>query len=251
MDFTHLESLARDPRAKLLVLCSPHNPVGRVWTRAELTRLGEICADNGVLVISDEIHADIVFSGKHIVFSTLDERFAKRSIILTSTSKSFNLAGLQLANVIISDNDLRAIFKRQVEIDGYSNVSHFGYAATIAAYNEGAEWLDALIAYLRENVEYFKAFISHAFPSAVISPLEGTYLPWVNFKCLGLDPERLERFMRMEAGLFLDEGYLFGTGGEGYERFNIALPRAELHKALARLESAGRARGFIKGSVLL
>jgi len=245
MDYAHLESLARDPKAKLLILCSPHNPVGRVWTRAELTRLGEICAENNVLVISDEIHADIVFSGRHTAFSTLDERIARRSVILTSTSKSFNLAGLQLANVIIPDGDLRNTFKRQVDIDGYSNISHFGYAATIAAYNEGAEWLDALIAYLRENIEFFTSFIARVFPSAVISPLEGTYLPWVNFKCLGLDPKQLEYFMRVEAGLFLDEGYLFGTGGEGYERFNIALPRAELRKALDRLEAAGRARGFL------
>ncbi len=250
MDLTGLEKLAADPRAKLLLLCSPHNPVGRVWTRKELVALHEICARTGVVVVSDEIHFDLVLHGEHIPALNVSEAARRNTVMCTSASKTFNVPGLQLANMLIPDEGLRTKFRRQIASDGYSNISHFGYAATIAAYEEGDEWVDALKEYLRGNERLFAGFVRRYFPGAVLSKMEGTYLAWVNFRCLGKDAQALERFMRGSAGLFLDEGKIFGTMGEGYERFNIALPREELKKALTRLHEAAVREGLIQPSLI-
>ncbi len=250
MDFEGLEKLAGDPRTKLLLLCSPHNPVGRVWREEELMRLHEICWENGVVVVSDEIHFDLVLHGRHTPALCVSEKAKMNSILCTAPSKTFNVPGLQLANMIIPNETLRARFRKQIASDGYSNISHFGYAATIAAYEGGDQWLDALLDYLRGNERVMRGFLEEHFPEAVFSPMEGTYLAWVNFRCLKKDPAALERFMRGAAGLFLDEGRIFGPAGEGYERFNIALPRAELKKALTRLYEAALHEGLIAGKPL-
>ena len=241
MDFDSLERAASDPRTKLMLLCSPHNPVGRVWTKGELRRLADICLKNDVIVVSDEIHSDIVLEGTHTPFTMLGEDVRQRALVCTSTSKTFNLPGLQLCTLVIPDPELRRRFVDQMRVDGSGGVSYFGRVATIAAYEDGAGWLDALLDYLRGNKAYFERFMAEFFPEAIVSPLEGTYLHWVNFRALGMQPEQLERFMRGKAELILDEGYIFGKEGEGYERFNIALPRAALEEALERLrKAAGR-----------
>ncbi len=244
MDYDGLEELARDPRTKLMLLCSPHNPVGRVWTAAELERTAEICLRHGVTIVSDEIHFDIVLEGRHTVFSTLSEEIRQNVIVCTSASKTFNTPGLQVCTMVIPNPTLRRRFVDQIHADGFSNISYFGYAATIAAYEGGADWVDALLGYLRGNRACFEAFMTARVPAARLTRLEGTYLQWVDFRALGLSARELERFMRGEAGLILDEGYIFGPEGEGFERFNIALPRAQLTEALERLDRALERRGI-------
>ena len=244
MDLEGLEALARRSEAKVFFLCSPHNPVGRVWTRRELQAAADICAANGVTVFSDEIHADFVHPGSvHIPFAALDGPAARECIVGTSASKSFNLAGLVTANIIVSDPDLRARLTGKVV--GYTGeyTNYFGLAATRAAYEQGEPWLEALLEVIRGNYDYCKNFMAEKFPSVTVYPLEGTYLLWADFNSLGLEPAELERFM-VEHQLYLDEGYLFGTGGAGFERINLACPRQCLTAAMERLDAAAAEFGF-------
>ncbi|MEG1514660.1 MAG: MalY/PatB family protein [Clostridia bacterium] len=242
MDFEALERAAKKPDVTLLLLCSPHNPVGRVWTREELLRVEEICRANGVLVVSDEIHSDLILTGKHIPYANLSDAARAHCIVCTAPSKTFNIPGLQCANVFAFDEDLRARFKAQAQIDGFDNLSYFGYAAAIAAYEGGSPWLDAVLAYIQGNYDCLVAFLSEHMQCLKVFPMEGTYLAWVDFRALGLDNQALEHFTREEAHLILDEGYIFGPEGDGFERINLALPRAELQKALERLLDAYRRR---------
>ncbi|HJG86257.1 MalY/PatB family protein [Pseudoflavonifractor capillosus] len=238
MDLEGLEALAARPDVKLFFLCSPHNPVGRVWTRAELQAAADICARHGVTVFSDEIHADFVHPGHvHTPFAALDGPAAAGCIVGTSASKSFNLAGLATANIIVPDSGLRAaLLDRQV---GYTGefTSYFGLAATRAAYEEAEDWLEELLAVIQGNYEYCKAFLIEKFPSVVTYPLEGTYLMWCDFRSLGLTPEAQEKFF-LSCQLCLDEGYIFGSQGAGFERINLACPRPCLEAAMERLDKA-------------
>ena len=235
MDFDHLEALCARPEAKLLLLCSPHNPTGRVWTREELSRVADICRAHQVLVFADEIHFDFVFPPhRHTVFAALEEN----CILATSASKTFNLAGLTTASVIIPNPQLRRQFEEKATgYTGFYN-GYFGLAAARAAYEEGEAWLDALLEHIRGNYEYAKEFLAEKFPSVEVSPLEGTYLLWANFSCLGLEARELETFMKEEALLFTDEGYIFGSEGAGWERLVLACPRRHLQAALERLDAA-------------
>ncbi len=233
IDFDGLESAARRDDVKLMLLCSPHNPVGRVWTAGELQKISDICERNGVLVASDEIHGDLILRGTHTPFMNINPR----CILMTSPSKTFNIPGLQLANIIIKDKNIRNAFWKRTRADGYSNIPYFAWAATIAAYDSGAEWLDALLEYLRENFNAFRAFFETEFPDIKVTPLEGTYLAWANFRSLGLKGKQLENLTRNKAHLVLDEGYIFGEIADGFERFNIALPRAQLMQNLERLKN--------------
>ncbi len=233
IDFDGLESAAHRDDVKLMLLCSPHNPVGRVWTAGELQKISDICERNGVLVASDEIHGDLILRGMHTPFMKINSR----CILMTSPSKTFNIPGLQLANIIIKDANIRNAFWKRTRADGYSNIPYFAWAATIAAYDFGAEWLDALLEYLRENFNAFRAFFETEFPDIKVTPLEGTYLAWANFRSLGLKGKRLENLTRNKAHLVLDEGYIFGDIADGFERFNIALPRAQLMQNLERLKN--------------
>lgn len=244
MDLEGFEALARRPEAKVFFLCSPHNPVGRVWTRAELQALADICAANGVTVFSDEIHADFIHPGSvHTPFAALDGPAARGCIVGTSASKSFNLAGLVTANIIVPDPDLRG--KLTGKIVGYTGefTNYIGLTATRAAYEQGAPWLEALLAVIRGNYEYCKEFLAEKFPSVVVYPLEGTYLLWADFSSLGLEAAELERFMT-EHQLYLDEGYIFGPGGAGFERINLACPRQCLAAAMERLDAAAAEFGL-------
>ncbi len=239
IDFDGLESAAGHEDVKLMLLCSPHNPVGRVWTEAELRKISDICERNGVMVASDEIHCDLILKGAHTPFMNVNPR----CILMTSPSKTFNIPGLQLANIIIKDPAIRSAFRARTRADGYSNIPYFAWAATIAAYDGGGEWLESLLDYLRGNFNAFRAFFETEFPEIRVTPLEGTYLAWANFRSLGLRGERLENLTRGRARLVLDEGRIFGEIADGFERFNIALPRALLFTNLARLKNV------LKGSV--
>jgi cystathionine beta-lyase len=239
MDFDDLEAKAADPQARMLILCSPHNPVGRVWTRGELARLGEICLAHDVLVVSDEIHADLTLPGCQFTsFATLSPEFERRSITCTAPSKTFNLAGLQTSNIIIPDADLRARFAGALLSSGLLGNNAFGAVALEAAYNHGEDWLAQLLDYLDGNRRFLEAFVAARLPAVRVVPTEGTYLAWLDCRGLGLDAAALQHLMRDEARVYLDEGPLFGPEGEGFERINFACPRALLAEALERIAAA-------------
>lgn len=245
MDYEGLEALASAPDVKMLLLCSPHNPVGRVWKQEELRRVSEICRKNGVLVFSDEIHFDFIHPPyAHTVFAALDEKTAQNCIVGTSASKSFNLAGLATANIIIPNGKLRKEFQDKTE--GYTGEynSYFGLCATRAAYEKAEGWLDELLPVIRKNAQITRGFLAERFPSVRVFPLEGTYLLWADFNSLGLSPKELKRFMTEEARLWLGDGIIYGKEGAGFERINLALPTVYLEAALDRLEKAAERRGL-------
>lgn len=239
IDFDDFEQKIIDNQVKLFILCNPHNPVGRVLTREELTRLGDICVKHDVIVVSDEIHADFIHPGhEHLVFSSLKEEYAKRTLTCTAPSKTFNLAGLQVSNVFIPNTELRRKFREEIKKAGYSQLNTMGLIACKAAYEFGEKWLSELKAYIYENLKTAKQFIETELPELKVVDLEGTYLLWVDFHALGLDTEELEDFITDKAGLWLDGGTMFGPEGKGFQRFNIACPRVTLLQALNQLKSA-------------
>ena len=239
MDFENLEELARDPDVKMAILCSPHNPVGRVWSQAELTRFGEICLKHNVLVVSDEIHGDIVLSGITFTpFAKISPEFATNSIICTASSKTFNLAGLQTSCIFIADEDLRAAFKQTLLSTGLFGLNSFGVVALQAAYEHGEAWLEQVLAYIEANLAFLEGFISEHIPQIDVIRPEGTYLVWLDCRRLGLGKLELQELMLEDARVYLDEGFLFGPGGEGFERINIACPRSILAEALERMRIA-------------
>ena len=245
MDFDGLEALCARPDVTMLMLCSPHNPVGRVWTRSELERVAGICQKHSVLVFADEIHCDFVYAPHvHTPFASLSPDAARRCVAGTSASKTFNLAGLAPSNIIVPDPDLRSAFREAVMTHAGQFINYFGLAATTAAYEGAAPWLDELKTVLLGNYEYCKQFLAEKFPSVTVYPLEGTYLLWADFRSLGLDGKQLEEFMVRRAGLSLDEGYIFGRGGEGFERINLACPRRYLERAMELLDRAAAEAGL-------
>ena len=238
MDFVDLEEKTKDPQVKMAILCSPHNPVGRVWTRDELLRFGEICLKNNVLVVSDEIHGDLILEGYVFTpFAGISEAFAQSSITCTAPSKTFNLAGLKTSNIIIVDEGLRARFKKTLGRTALGGVGAFGVVALEAAYNHGEEWLSQVLDYIMGNLMYLEKYIAEHLPQIKVVPLEGTYLVWLDCRSLGLGKLELEQMMLEEAKVYLDEGYIFGTEGEGFERVNLACPRSVLVEALERIRN--------------
>ena len=238
MDFDDLEIKAKDSNARIMILCSPHNPVGRVWTKDELSILGDICIDNGVLVISDEIHSDITYPGiVHTNFASISDKFANNSITCTSVSKTFNLAGLQISNIIIPNKDIRQIFEVSTISTGISNPNAFAEIAARTAYNECEDWLDEFLKYIKGNFDFLKEFIKEKLPKVKIIEPEGTYLCWLDFREVESDAKTLERLILKDAKVALDEGYIFRNGGEGFERINMACPRSILKEALNRIAS--------------
>ncbi len=239
IDFEDFEKQIIDNSVKLFILCSPHNPVGRVWTKGELTRLGDICLKHSVTVVSDEIHADFIYPGyEHTVFAKIKPAFSKISVTCTAPSKTFNLAGLQISNIFIPDEKIRQAFRREIDIVGYSQVNIMGLVACKAAYENGRAWLEALGSYLNENLTYIRDFLKEKLPSIKLVEPEGTYLVWLNFKALELDDDALEDLIVDKANLWLDDGRMFGAGGNGFQRVNIACPRSILEQALNQLEKA-------------
>jgi cystathionine beta-lyase len=237
MDFEDL-SEKTDARTKMILLCSPHNPVGRVWKRGELEKLAEICKEKDIIIVSDEIHHDLILGDiKHTPTANVSEDAMQRTVTLVAPSKTFNLAGLTNANAIIPNKRLRDDFDAQRrKTSGHSNI--FGMIAQDAAYNHGEAWLEELLTYLHGNLEYLECFIAEKIPGLVLYPLEGTYLAWVDCSSLGMSDMELNDFMLKKAKLWLDEGTLFGTGGSMFMRINIASPRSLLKQALENLEKA-------------
>lgn len=243
MDFDALERCAADPRAKVMLLCNPHNPAGRVWTPDELTRLGNICLRNGVTVVADEIHCELVYQGfKYTPFASLSDAFLHRSVTCVSPSKAFNIAGLQIANIVAFDNDLRRRIDKAININEVCDVNPFGVAATIAAYNEGEEWLNQLLDYLHGNYEAMAEFCRRELPEFPIARLEGTYLVWMDCSSLGMPSEALEHALLEDARLWLNAGTMYGAEGEGYMRWNIACPRSVMLDGLNRFLNFDRNR---------
>ncbi len=239
-DFEDFEEKAKDPLAKIFILCSPHNPVGRVWTREELKKLGDICLEHDILIISDEIHHDLVLPGnKHTVFSTISEEFEQKTIVCTAPSKTFNLAGLQVSNIVIPNEKMRQSFINTiVNKNGIGIPNSFGIVAMIAAYNEGEEWLEQVLRYIDSNFGYLKDFIRSKIPNVKYIEPEGTYLAWLDFNLLGLNDEELNNVILNKANIALDGGKLFGSGGEGFQRINVACPKSILEDAMQRVKKA-------------
>jgi cysteine-S-conjugate beta-lyase len=238
MDFADLEAKI-DPTVKMLILCSPHNPVGRVWTRDELRKLGEICLKHNLLVVSDEIHFDIVYKNSvHTPFASISQAFADKSITCISPSKTFNLMGLQTSSLIIPNRELREMYNQEIDRLAIGSPNLFGMVALESAYRYGEEWLDGLINYLEENLDFMLAYIQQNIPQIKVVKPEGTYMVWLDCRELGLKKEDLDDFMLNKARIALNEGYIFGQEGEGFMRMNIACPRSTLEKAMHQLKQA-------------
>lgn len=237
IDFVNLERLAANPKVKLLLLCNPHNPAGRVWTREELTRLGEICFRNDVIVVADEIHCELVFEGHtYTPFASISKAFLMNSVTCTSPSKAFNLAGLQIANIISADEYIRMRIDKAININEVCDVNPFGVEALMAAYNEGEDWLEELKRYLWENYNYLKAYFNEYLSEFPVATLEGTYLVWVDCSALKRHSKEIVEILLREEKLWVNEGSMYGKAGEGFIRINIACPRQVLIDGLDRLK---------------
>ncbi|MBQ1893999.1 MAG: pyridoxal phosphate-dependent aminotransferase [Clostridia bacterium] len=238
MDFDDLEKKASDPSVKMMLLCSPHNPIGRVWTTDELSRVADIAKRHGILVVSDEIHNDLIMPGNtHTVFAKVPGA-SDNCVVCTAISKTFNLAGLSCSNIFVPNALHKEKFAEQAHRDGCGCVPYVARFATIAAYNECADWLDELISVIRSNYALLCDFISERLPEFTVTPLEGTYLAWIDMRPLGLDHKALTEFLVEKAMIADNDGEMFGSAGEGFRRWNLALPESELHAALSRLEKA-------------
>lgn len=236
MDFQDFEKKIIEEKIKLFFLCNPHNPVGRVWTKEELETLGDICVKHGVIVVSDEIHQDFVFQGKHMVFADLKKEYEEISITCTSPSKTFNLASMMMSNIFIPNHELRRKFRRQLDAAGTSQLGVMGLVSCEAAYSHGEEWYQAMLAYVRGNIEFTRKYVEENLPGVTMIDLEGTYLVWLDFRDTGLSVEELEDLIVNKAKLWLDSGKIFGDSGRGFQRINVACPRSVLTEALDRIQ---------------
>ena len=237
IDFEAFERAVSDPQVTLFILCNPHNPGGRVWTREELTKMGEICFRHNVFVASDEIHCELTFDGhEYTPFASLGEEFAMRSASCISPTKAFNIAGLQIANIVAKDDDVRRRIDRAINIFEVCDVNPFGVEALMAAYNEGEEWLGALKEYVWANYLMLKEFFANKLPQYPILPLEGSYLAWVDCKSSGLTSAELAERLEKEQKVMLNAGAMYGAAGEGFLRINLACPKTVLAEGLERIE---------------
>lgn len=239
IDFEDFEKKIKENNVKLFILCSPHNPVGRVWKKWELEKIGDICLKHNVKIVSDEIHSDFVYpENKHIVFSSLDEKYQNITITCTAPTKTFNLAGLQISNIFIPNLEIRKKVLKQLDKVGYSQVNLMGLVACEAAYKYGRQWLNELKEYLLDNLNFLRDYLETNIPQIKLIEPEGTYLIWLDCSALGFEDKELEKFIVEKAKLWLDSGYIFGKEGEGFQRINIACPRETLKKALEQLKEA-------------
>lgn len=238
IDFEDFERKIIEENIKLFFLCNPHNPVGRVWSKQELTQIGDICVKHGVIVVSDEIHQDFVFKGKHTVFASLKKEYEDISITCTSPSKTFNLAGLMMSNIFIANRELRYNFRRELDAAGTSQLGIMGLVACEAAYKNGEVWYQAMLSYVKENIAFTKEFVEKNLSGVTMIDLEGTYLVWLDFRKTGLSVDELEHRVIHKAKLWLDSGKIFGECGNGFQRINVACPRSILEDALNRIKAA-------------
>ena len=237
IDFEDLERKITENNIKLFLFCNPHNPSRRVFTKEELTKLGDICLKHGVIVVSDEIHNDFVFEGEHTVFATVKKEFEDISIICTSPSKTFNLAGMLISNILIPNPVLKRKLKTEVAAAGMSQLGTLGLTAAQTAYEKGDEWYEAMLSYVRSNIEFVKEYTEKELPGVKFIDGEGTYLVWLDFRGTGLDPEEIDRRIIHEAKLWLDSGKVFGKIGDGFQRINVAAPRSVVEECLRRIKS--------------
>ena len=237
IDFEDFERKIKEEKIKLFFLCSPHNPVGRVWTREELITLGDICVKNNVIVVSDEIHHDFIWKGEHEVFANLKSEYEEISITCTSPSKTFNIAGMQISNIFIPNSALRRKFQRELNAAGTSQMGVMGLVACEAAYKKGEEWYQAMCAYVKDNFAFVKQFVEEQLPGVTMIDSEGTYLVWLDFRGTGLSADELDRRIIYEAKLWLDSGKIFGDSGKGFQRINAACPRSVLKEGMERIRN--------------
>lgn len=238
IDFEDFEKKIVEERIKLFFLCSPHNPVGRVWTVEELTRLGDLCVKHHVTVVSDEIHADFVFRGEHHVFAGLKKEYADITVTCTSPSKTFNLAGMMISNIFIPDRELRHRFQKELDAAGISQLGVMGLVACEAAYSKGEAWYQAMHAYVADNIAFTRKYVEDNLTGVRMTEHEGTYLVWLDFRGTGLGVDDLEALIIHRAKLWLDSGKIFGESGRGFQRINVACPRSILKEALDRIRQA-------------
>lgn len=238
MNFEDFEQKIVSEKIKLFLLCSPHNPVGRVWTNEELLKVGEICLKHGVTVVSDEIHNDFVWEGEHTVFSNVKKEFEEMSVICTAPSKTFNIAGLPNSNIFIPNPELRRKFNREFEATGSGSGGIMGMTACEAAYRNGGEWYEAMCAYVKGNIDFAEKYVKENIPQIKMIKPEGTYLIWLDCRELALKHDELEDFIVNKAQLWLDSGSMFGDNGEGFQRVNAACSRKVLEEGLERLKRA-------------
>lgn len=240
MDFEDLEKKI-DSRVKMAILCSPHNPVGRVWSREELERFGEICLKHNIIIMSDEIHSDLVFKGfKHIPIASISEELAQNTLTCIAPSKTFNIAGLSTSLLITPNKKLRSHFNNVLENLGIEMGNIFGITAMEAAYRHGGEWLDQLIDYVESNMDFLESYTKEKIPSIKFIKPQGTYLAWLDCRGLGMDQNTLKKFMAQTARVGLNDGTVFGPGGEGFMRMNLGCPKSLLEEGLKRVENALR-----------
>ena len=237
IDFEDLEQKIVDNDIKLFLLCNPHNPSRRVFTGDELTRIGEICLKHNVLVVSDEIHNDFVFEGEHTVFASISKEFADISIICTSPSKTFNLAGMLMSNILIPNATIRRRFRHEVAASGMSQLGTLGLVAAQTAYEKGDVWYEAMLSYVKSNIDYVREFTKNELPGVKFIEGEGTYLVWLDFRGTGLSFEEIDRRIIHEAKLWLDSGRVFGEIGNGFQRINVAAPRKTIEECMRRIKA--------------
>lgn len=237
VDFADFEKKAADPAVKMFILCNPHNPGGRCWTREELERMARICIDNGVLIISDEIHCDLTLNGnRYTPYASISKEIADHTVTCVAPSKTFNLAGLQTSCIVIPNQELKERYDTFLRSIGIMRPGVLGMTGFQAAYEKGDAWLDQLLAYLNGNLAFLKRYLDEHLPKVRIMEPEATYLVWMDFREYGIEPEELHRKLKEEGRVWLDEGYLFGESGNYYERINIACPRSILKDALDRMK---------------
>ena len=243
INFDDLETKAADPKAKILLLCNPHNPVGRVWTPEELWRIGDICLHNGVFVVADEIHCDFAFpEHPHTIFAKACPQLEEKMILCTAPSKTFNLAGLQVSNIWVPGKEIRDRFKAEINAAGYSQLNALGLIACQAAYENGGEWLEQCQVYLRENLKVLRSFLKERLPKIRLIEPEGTYFAWLDCSGLGLSDTALENLIAHQAKLWLDGGSVFDKKSGQFERIVLACTKKTLLQALTQLEAACRGR---------
>ena len=239
IDFVDFEKKIIENNVKLFILCSPHNPVGRVWTGEELQKLANICLKHKVYIFSDEIHSDLVYEkDTHTIFANLGKDVEDSCIVATAPSKTFNIAGLQVSNIWIANKKMRDSFKEAIDRAGYSQLNNMGLIATKAAYKYGEEWLEELKIYLKSNIDFVREFLKDKLPNIKLMEPEGTYLLWLDCRELGLSEKERQGLIQNKAKLWLDTGTMFGKAGAGFERINIACPRKTLEEAMNRLKEA-------------
>ena len=239
IDFADLEAKIVQNNVKLMLLCSPHNPVGKVWSREELQKVGDICLAHHVIIVSDEIHSDFVWGeNKHTVFASLGEKYAQNCMVCTAPSKTFNIAGLQVSNIFIPNEDLRNAFRHEVAAAGYSQVNTLGLVACEAAYRYGEDWLTQVKTYIEANIRFVDAYLKSNLPQIKLLTPQGTYLIWLDCSALGFTAEDREQWLWHKAKLWLDGGGIFGPEGQAFERINVACPRSTLLQALEQLKKA-------------